>query len=409
MRRLLPSLLLLALPLAGCLGDGDAGPLGPDPQAPGTALAFGAGVVALPECRYANCYEPTIAADPQGRLFVADGTTSAVAVSGDGGRTWEQRAPPPLPAAAAQTDGSQSDVLLQVAPDGRLYWSALVIVRPAGQFVLEGIQVAWSDDGAATWAGDVHVSPATATPQVVYPDRQWLGFSPDGALYLTYNQIPTGIWSARSDDGGATWTSWTRAVPLEDRVGVGQSGPPVADAQGRVFVPACRLVEAPGEAGGGQTMVYRSEDRGATFVGVPADAPCSWFPVLAVAPDGRLVLATQPGGLSVLVSDDGGLSFGAATAWGDGPTVAGPWPMPRADGGLDVAWFRDGSSSADLMLTSGTLDGGPESTVQVGTATGEGSSRTWARTDFASAARLPDGRIAAVWVEGNTAVVAVQA
>ena len=401
--------LMVAGGLAGCADQASQAPSPPAPAQPDT-WAFGPGIVALEECLYQNCYEPTIAADPMGRLFVADGSTSAVAVSEDGGATWEQRSPPPLPAAVADPRFAtfQGDVLLQVAPDGRLYWSALLIVNPGGAFHLEGIQVAWSDDGARTWAGNVHVSPATATPQVVYPDRQWLGFGADGTVYLTYNQLPTGIWSARSDDEGATWTAWTRAAPLEDRLGLGQSGPPVVDSQGRVFVPACRLVEPPVEGAVGTTMVYRSDDRGATFRGTAVDAPCSWFPILTVLPDDRLVLATQPGGISVTVSADRGDSFGEARSWGGDPTTAAPWPLATADGGLAVAWFSDDGATADLHVTRGTAAGGPAETAVAGTADGSGTTRTQARTDFASAALLPDGRLAVVWVDGNQAVVAVQ-
>ena len=76
------ALTLVPLTVAGCLGDRAAD--GSDP-ATMAALAFGPGVAAV-ECRYDNCYEPSVAADPQGRLFAVDGVTSDVAVSEDGGR-----------------------------------------------------------------------------------------------------------------------------------------------------------------------------------------------------------------------------------------------------------------------------------------------------------------------------------
>jgi hypothetical protein len=255
-------LMLTVLLVAGCATK-------PVPSlAPATAVpptwSFGAPVAALAKCTYANCYEPTIAADPQGRLFVADGSTSSVAVSMDDGATWTQRDPPPLPQGL---QGVQSDVILQAARTGRLYYSALVVAHPAGLAgpLLEGIQVAWSDDGAATWAGNVPVGPASGTVQVVAPDRQWLGFAPDGTMYLTYNQIPTGIWLAKSADQGATWSGWTRAASTEGRGGgIGQSGPPVVDSKGHVFVPACNGAGAAGESNGG-TLVFRSDDQGATF------------------------------------------------------------------------------------------------------------------------------------------------
>jgi hypothetical protein len=396
---------LLAGLLAGCAGgerpDDTADPTPGEP----TAMSFAPPVVALEECLYSNCYEPSVAADPQGRLFVVDGSTSAVAVSEDGGLTWDQRAPPPLPIAV---EGNQGDVLVQVAPSGRLYWSALVIANPMGAFVLEGIQVAWSDDGAKTWLGDVHVSPATGTPQVLSPDRQWLGFAPDGTIYLTYNQLPTGIWIARSDDDGTTWSGWTRAASFEGRsAGLGQSGPPVVGSDGTVFVPACEGLASTEAAS--RTMVFRSVDRGATFTPTTVDIGCNWFPIATVAPDGTLIVAGQPDGVQVAWSRDGGRTFEGPQRWGQGTATAGVWPLMRADGRVFVAWFAEGSASSDLHVARGTLADGPVEDVVAGTATGEGTSRTSARTDFASAALLPDGRLAVVWVEGNQVVLAVTA
>ena len=395
-----PLLVLAVLLSAGCLADEPAPRAAPGPL-PATGWAFGQAVVALEQCA-SSCYEPSVAADPQGRLFVVDGSTSAVAVSEDGGLTWDQRAPPAFP---LPVDGVQSDVLVQVAPSGRLYWSALVVLRPAA---LEGIQVAWSDDGAKTWLGSTHISPATVTPQVLSPDRQWLGFAPDGTLYVTYNQIPTGIWIARSDDDGKTWSGWTRAAPLEGRSGgVGQSGPPVVGLDGTVFVPACEGVAS--QETSPRTLVFRSHDQGATFESSVVDAACSWFPIAAVAPDGTLVVANQPDGVQVAWSTDGGVTFQGPRQWGQGTATAGIWPVTRLDGELFVAWFEDGSASSALHVARGALAEGPAEDVVAGTASGEGTSRTSARTDFASSALLPDGRLAVVWVEGDQAMVAVSA
>ncbi|MHB1262046.1 MAG: sialidase family protein [Thermoplasmatota archaeon] len=392
-----------AILAAGCSSP-SMGPVGGE-SPPEGRWAFAAPVVALEECHYASCYEPSIAADPQGRLFVVDGSASAVAVSEDGGSTWDQRLQPPMPMGL---EGTQSDVIVQVSPTGRLYWSALVVARPpqpiglSGPF-LEGIQVAWSDDGAKTWIGDVHVAPVAGAPQVLYPDRQWLGFAPDGTVYLTYNQIPTGIWLARSDDEGKTWSAWTRAAAVEGREGgLGQSGPPVVTLDGTLIVPACQGPAVTEGAPG--TYMFRSEDHGATFEPILIDAPCSWFPIATIAPDGRVILGDQPDGVQVTWSDDDGRSYDGPVQWGNGATTAGVWPVVGADGTVFVAWFN---GAGQLHLTRGNLPGGPAETLDAGKATGEGSARTTARTDFASAALLPDGRVAVVWTEGNQAKVAL--
>jgi BNR repeat-like domain len=393
-RALLPVALLVLL--AGCLGAQPA-PAGPA-AAPTPPGAFAPSAVAVAKCAYASCYEPTVAADPQGRLFASDGSTSDVGVSTDGGATFVGVKPPPLPAGVS---GVQSDVVLQVAPSGRLYWSALVVDTTGGQFVLEGIQVAWSDDGAATWAGSAHVSPvAQPGAVVVSPDRQWLGFAAGRTVYLTYNQIPTGIWIARSDDAGATWGGWTRAAPTEQRQGgFGQSGPPVVDAKGRVLVPACLGDDT-------ATLVFASDDGGKTFASSSVPEGCTWFPILAAAPDGRVVLArtTPEGKVLVSTSTDRGATFGPAATWGGNGTAA-PWPLPDGQGGLVLAWY-DGASSRSALHVAWGDDAGPRRDVVVAPDMGASGSRTSALTDYASAARLPDGRIAVVWVRGNQALVA---
>lgn len=390
-------LVLAAAPLlAGCAApaapaDGlDIAPaVGPD------ALAFRAPVDVPLECRY-SCYEPSIAVDSAGRVFISDGVTADLAVSDDGGLSWRTLAPPPPPEGAF--GAIQSDVLVQVAPDDRLWFSALVIrqIPGIGSNILEGIQVAASDDGGATWSLDVYLTPAVDPLAAVYvPDRQWLGFAQDGAVYLTYNQIPTGIWSARSDDGGRTWSGWTRASPLEARGGaIGQSGPPVVGAAGRVLVPACAREGAASGVG-----VFASDDGGASFARVAMlPGGCSWFPILAVAPDGRIVAAWTTG-VDVLVawSEDEGASWTEPATWGE-PAATSPWPLPDAEGSLVVAWFERDGDAATLRVARGTLEGGPTDDVVVVDDV-RGASRTPANTDYAHIARLPDGRLATVWAQ----------
>lgn len=394
--RLLPAILAMVL-FAGCVA---SSPPGSKSNVSGVAPGgFAPPVVAVVKCHYASCYEPTIASDLQGRLFASDGTTSDVGVSPDGGMSFTGVKPPPMPAGIT---GVQSDVVLQVSPSGRLYWSALVVDTTGGQFVLEGIQVAWSDDGGSTWVGNAHVSPAAAPGAIVVsPDRQWLGFGAGRTVYLTYNQIPTGIWLARSDDSGATWGGWTRAAPAEARQGgFGQSGPPVVDAKGRVLVPACQGDDS-------TTLIFASTDGGKTFTVSSAPGGCTWFPILAIAPDGRLILActTPDGNVIVSMSNDSGATFGPPVTWGANGTAA-PWPLPGSGGRLALAWYEGSSSSSTLRVAWGD-ENGPGKNETVAPDIGSSGSRTSALTDYASAAQLPDGRIATVWVKGPQALVAV--
>lgn len=385
------------LVLAGCASPGSDTAGAPDPA---DALVFGPGTALPIECSF-NCYEPTIAADPEGRIFVADGLTSDLAVSLDAGRTWNATTAPPF----LRTPNSyQGDVLLQVAPSGRLYYSALIFQALPGRPLLESIQVAWSDDGAQTWAGNVMINPAQAPgAAVLYPDRQWLGFGAGETMYLTYNQIPSGIWIAKSDDAGATWGGWTRAVAMESRGDpsdtpssgppLGQSGPPIVLESGRVALTACLR----GPAGVG---VFLSDDEGATFKRVLAGGPaCTWFPVLAHAGGERLMLAYTDGtDLHATKSDDGGATWSAPALWG-ASGWSSPWPLPRADGALEVAFFDDAPNGTRLALARGAPTAAPTLVAHVEAFDGREDPPT--ATDFAHLARLEDGRLAIVWSDAD--------
>lgn len=386
--------IVLGAALAGCASPAEpaaARDAAVEPLPP----VFTQAVAAPIECMY-SCYEPSIAVDDEGRIFLTDGITADVAVSSDGGASWTARAPPPIP--APLFEGFQTDALVQTSPDGRLYYSALLMraVPGVSGAVLEAIQVAASDDGGATWAINAYLSPAADPTLPIYsPDRQWLGFGGDGTMYLTYNQIPTGIWIARSDDGGAAWSGWTRAVPAEARdAGFGQSGPPVVDADGAVHVPACA---------GGRFGVFTSADGGSTFTAQTVPMGCNWFPILAIAPSGALVAAAQDGSKIVVSHKHGEEAWTDPVVWGKAATAA-PWPLPGPAGALAVAWYEDGGKST-LHVTYGTLDDGPERDVVAQSDIGGAATRTSANTDFAHAARLAEGSVGVVWADGEQAKV----
>src|SRR5688572_16907556 len=190
---------LLVLLLSGCLGSGptgnddsgDGGSTGKDPDGDGPLPIGGAArnwtTVELPlGCAY-FC-EPTVAIDAGGAILVRSGQ---MAISLDGGASFEPRSPPPLPQ-AAPPGSFQNDGLVQAGPDGRFYFSALITYySPELQsIVLDGLQVASSADDAVTWDVDTYLSAAT-TPQStgLGADRQWLTFGGPGEVYLGYQQV----------------------------------------------------------------------------------------------------------------------------------------------------------------------------------------------------------------------------
>lgn len=467
--RILLALLVAAPALAGCLAEDPGrsetpatpapapsgprqegappapqpGPAAPAPPSGGGPLAppaFAAPVEARGKC-VDFCMEPSVAVDPLGRVFVATVGGDALAVSEDGGRTFALLpTPPPAPGAAppppppSQTVPepfaaskvqvlNRSDALVQVAPDGRLYYSHF------GGYA-QGIQVAASSDGGWTWDFNAYVLPVS-DPNAPSPgrlDRQWLGFAPDGTVYLTYSQIPTGIWIARSDDGGKTFRQFVRLAPTEARGTVGQAGPPVVDAQGRVFVPFFTLAApAEGEAVG-KLHVARSEDGGKTFTYLVAHAAGqgqeagAGFPFAAADEAGGLHVAwagpTGPAsptgnsayGLHTATSLDGGATWSKPLRWdaGKGAAPRGPGLVAR-DGQLHLLWYdlREGESY-DLQYGRIRI---PDAAAATAAAIARATVAEVASdvTDFGALALLPDGRPVAAWNDGTEAFAATGA
>lgn len=400
-RRWLVALPLLAL-LSGCTH-------APAPAAPSAApaLSFLPASTTLTECPVywgVRCFEPTLAADPAGRLFSTAGEAASLLVSSDGGATWVAKPTPPMPALAPAPLNVVGDNTVQVDPQGRLWFTRLVYADEgaaagAGLPVsvgrdVGGYQVARSDDGGDSWAVDrfVGVEDPSPTP-VMAPDRQWLAFGPGGVVHLAYWQFepaPGGYlvasgtrYVASSADGGATFGS-AREAPAA----IG--GLPSVAADGTLYLPT---VMSDGERFG--AGVAWTRDGGATWeTELVAEAEMSGLHVLfaSLGEDGVLH--------SVWTTKDGGVvaASGRPHAWGAPETVGGgalgPDPFVLAhDGVVDLMWFEASGDGQDaVLLREGP--GGARERVVLG---------HWGSTDptsdFGWLARLPDGRVAATWTD----------
>jgi len=316
-------------------------------RASAASFVFDAPVPAITSCAN-GCYEPTVAVDGKGRIFATVGAGDRMAVSRDGGRHFRPTAPPPdLP---EEGGGRGGDAIVQTAPSGRLYYSILAN---------NGIQVAWSDDGARTWGSNTVVSLVSASPTASFvADRQWLAFGRrPGEVFLSYSQIPTGLWVLRSTDGGRTFPQFTRASPVEQRQDIGQAGPAVVGPSGRVYLPYFA-----GLGGDGPTrlVVATSDDSGKTFVERVAydghgGAAGGGFPILSVGKHEELSLTWWLGGGMTFASQ----SRNRGATWrllrDVGPEGATTWTCPWVathGKSMDVAAFRsDRSGPRDLVFT----------------------------------------------------------
>ncbi|MGH2829700.1 MAG: sialidase family protein [Actinomycetota bacterium] len=386
---------------------------------------FGRPSAALRGCPYfgptglRSCFEPTVAVDPRGRIFVSSVAGADIARSTDGGRTFARIPvpPPPLPAAIV------GDSLLQVDPRGRLFYSTLVAAVSS-----YGIQVARSSDGGTTWESNTMVGlPAGNGIMSFGSDRQWLAFGSGETVYMTYKQLPPvwlstsvglippevvgGIMVVRSTDGGRTFSTPTFIHEVPRRVSIG--GMPVVDRRGRLYIP---YFSGESRASPDTLSVAVSSDGGATFISYPVYQPPgetpagAYFPALAVGADGVVAAAWWDlrGSILAARSRDGGRTWSRAVRWsGREEAISSPWISIARNGMLDVVWHsRAPSGAVTINLARGTPEGRSIVRGIAGTLRSFSESRP-ANTDFSHFTRLHDGRVITVWATGTTAADSV--
>jgi hypothetical protein len=275
-----------------------------------------------------------------------------------------------------------------------------------------GLWVARSDDDGATWPANRYLALAKGAAEgVVVTDRNWLATTDGDTAYLSYWQVATGGFIARSDDAGATWSDFRPFVTTAQRRYVVPPGAPVVlPAGGAVVVPY--FAEADLAAGqlfrAQEVRIAVSSDRGATFQErlvhrAPGGTAYAYWPDVVVDPNGRLILAwagTQ-GQVWVTVSADGGAQWSTPVRWNAPEGVADflpPAVRVHADR-VFVAWYERSGGSRSIVAGWGTRDGPDGAVVLV-----ENLSASRRLTDFAAAAVTEDGRAVVAWTDGDEAL-----
>jgi Neuraminidase (sialidase) len=233
-----------------------------------------------------NQEQPVIAAGSNGTLYAlwTDGRNGNddiyAAFSTDGGETWSAN----VRVNDDQTDAPQRAPVLAIGSNDQLY-AAWIDTRSDAPH----IYAATSDSGGQQWSANVQVNdnfllqqdqPLLSAPTIAV--------SPQGAVYVAWQNSLNGIQIDRSTDGGQTWGSDSRVDDNEPDTVVATPALAVDVNTGEVFCVWCALEEA-----GANIRASSSTDGGRTWSastvlnsvdGSAAPTP----PAIAAAPAGYL-------------------------------------------------------------------------------------------------------------------------
>jgi hypothetical protein len=235
-----------------------------------------------------ECYEPqneqNIVINPTNSQNVVTsandyraGFQAQVYASTDGGKTFGDVA---LPGWDPYSGGqglfkhvqAGGDPVLAFAPDGTLYYAALVYDFSYPNRTPSGVAVAVSHDGGASWGAPVMVHYESTS--VYFNDKEWIAAGPDGTVYVTWTQFNQGahgagyrsspIVASVSHDHGATWSD---LIAVSDKAHpYNQGSSPAVAPDGTLYV-AYEGSQAT-DYTKDQIVVARSTDGGKTFTNI---------------------------------------------------------------------------------------------------------------------------------------------
>ena len=287
------------------------------------------------------------------------------------------------------------DPVLAFAPDGTLYYSALVYNFNFANRTPSGVAVASSRDGGVTWSTPVMVHYEDAN--TFFNDKEWIAAGAGGNVYVTWTlfkmkggtlgYVSSQIVEAVSHDHGATWSGpfavSDSAHPFD------QGSSPAVAPDGTVYV-AYEGNQA-NDVTKDQTVLARSTDGGRTFTNVELgrvydDVGCyptnvaegrarlsfeqfrlSSFPSLAIDP--------STGGLAITWADDQnnpGCAAGAAAFSGTTnnqvklvtSSNGATWTAPKIiTSGADKAYPAAGANHGRIAVGYYTRDYSPVPTA----------------------------------------------
>jgi hypothetical protein len=231
-----------------------------------------------------HCYEPqneqNIVINPTNNQNVVTsandyryGFRAQVYFSTDGGNTFTDVILPGWDPATGGTGlfkhvQAGGDPVLAFAPDGTLYYNALVYDFSFANHTPSGVAVAVSHDGGANWAAPVMVHYESANN--FFNDKEWIAAGANGDVYVTWTlfksnkphgYISSNIVASVSHDHGATWSDPIAVSDSSHPFDQGSS--PAVAPDGTVYV-AYEGNQAD-DVSRDQIVLARSTDGGLTF------------------------------------------------------------------------------------------------------------------------------------------------
>lgn len=265
-------------------------------------------------------------------------------VSKDYAASWEHRTKGVISGSWA----GSGDSYTAVARDGTIYFTDLLLITATIQA---------SQDGGLTW---VRNPVASVTP---IDDRQWLSMGPtvggtplskSETLYMSYNQIPSGLWIMCSQytSLGLGWKPGNRGQPITADTNA-RDLMTVDPHDGTVYLA---------NTGSNGLSVYVSTDGAKSFRQSPVmDGTPSIFQNIFVVADvdeaGNLYLGwTDQRNVTMAVSQDKGDSWRFLTVTSGNGTRVLPWLAAGDDGHAGMVWYETNETGSSDTLSNATWD-----------------------------------------------------
>jgi hypothetical protein len=271
----------------------------------------------------------------------------------DGGLRWSPPHAVPINACAGgPLPGGRraSDPWVTVAPDGRIYLSAITYAPGSGggPDLVNALVAVTSPDFGATWR--VPVAIATSPSPEISHDNLAITADPSraGTAYAATTRAESPdpqhysgrLGFSRTRDGGKTWEPMRALSPAinGERIGAPQI---VADARSK------RLY-----------AVYHARVSGQSRIGVQLsdDGGTTWSPEIVAAPHTRGARVNHPGDTRFVLADD---IFSAAVSPTDGRIVIAFADAHRSAGqeyGVSLIWSSDGRRWSQPLAVSEASD-----------------------------------------------------